>query len=171
MDEMDHVAQIQLQWRRERPELDVSALGVIGRLHRLADQLRSELISCYRRYGLGEGEFDLLATLRRQGEPFSLTPSQIAERTMVTSGAVSKRVDRLEQAGLVQRAAQLADARARTVSLTAAGVALIDEAFTAHVANEHRLLAGLSTDEREQLQRLLITWAGSLPGRPHPPHS
>lgn len=162
MREIDHVAQILEQWRHERPDLDSSVVGVIGRLHRLADRLRVELISLYNEFGLGEGEFDLLATLRRQGEPFALTPTQIAERTMVTSGAVSKRVDRLEEAGLVRRSQHPQDGRGRSVTLTASGRELIDEAYTAHVANEHRLLAGLSQDERNLLVRLLTKWSRSL---------
>ena len=87
------------QWHRERPDLDVSPQGVIGRLHRLAARLTEELVAVYAEFGLGEGEFDVLATLRRSGAPYELTPGELAAGTMVTSGAVTKRVDRLVERG------------------------------------------------------------------------
>ena len=146
------------QWRRERPDLDVSPQGVIGRLHRLAAALYEELDTVYSRFGVSDGEFDVLATLRRAGEPFELTPSQLAASTMVTSGAVSKRLDRLEAAGLVSRERSATDGRGRVVRLTSAGRELIDEAFTAHIANEHRLLEGLSAQDRARLEQLLVRW-------------
>ncbi|HBR88630.1 MAG TPA: MarR family transcriptional regulator, partial [Microbacterium sp.] len=99
----DRVDRIQEQWRRERPDLDVSPQGIFGRLHRLSDALRRDLIAVYEQHGLGEGDFDILATLRRGGEPFQLAPGELARHTMVTTGAVTKRLDRLEAAGLVAR--------------------------------------------------------------------
>ncbi len=159
----DHVDQVMAQWRRERPDLDVSPQGLIGRLHRLAATLYAELDTVYSQFGVSDGEFDVLATLRRAGEPFELAPSQLAEWTMVTSGAVSKRLDRLEAAGLVSRERSATDGRGRVVRLTPAGRDLIDEAFTAHIANEHRLLEGLDPEARTQLERLLVTW-GALVG-------
>lgn len=160
--EEDHVDRIQAQWRHERPELDVSPVGLIGRLHRIGDRLRGELIALYRRYGLGEGEFDVLATLRRTGAPYELAPGELARRTMVTTGAVSKRLDRLEASGLVQRRSSASDGRGRLVGLTPAGLAVIDEAFAAHLRNEERLLAGLDGAQREQLEALLRIWMRSL---------
>ncbi|MFD2351304.1 hypothetical protein ACFSTC_21215 [Nonomuraea ferruginea] len=82
----DHVARIQRAWERERPDLDVRPQGVIGRLHRLAGHLTEQLCAVYRRYGLAEGEFDVLATLRRAGEPFERAPGELAAHTMVTTG-------------------------------------------------------------------------------------
>lgn len=158
MSELDHVAGIQAQWRRERPDLDVSPQGLIGRLHRLADRLRDELIPVYREYGLGEGEFDVLAALRRAGEPYELAPTELARHTMVTTGAMTKRIDRLETSGLVSRLPSGADGRARVVRLTDAGRARIDDAFTAHMRNEQRLVADLSPAERRQLELLLTRW-------------
>ena len=160
--EPDHVGRIQAQWRRERPELDVSPLGVVGRLHRLADALNSELRALFARAGLSDGDFDVLASLRRSGEPFALTPGELAATTMVTSGAVTKRVDRLEAQGYVTRTVSPADGRSRTIALTPVGRALIDELFPLHVENERRLLAGLSADERDELARLLEKWGRSL---------
>ena len=116
----------------------------------------------YSRYGLGEGEFDVLATLRRQGSACALTPGELGERTMVTSGAVTKRVDRLAAKGLVERRASTTDGRSRTVVLTAEGHRVIDAAMGEHVANEARLLAGLEPHERAALGDLLGRLATTL---------
>ena len=159
---MDHVATVVDQWRAERPDLDVSPLLVIGRVHRIAQALTPELVQVYARHGLGEGDFDVLATLRRQGTPYALTPSQLVERTMVTSGAVSKRVDRLAERGLVVRRPRQSDRRSVTVALTAKGRRVIDAAMEEHVANEARLLAGLDADDRARLGDLLGRLATSL---------
>ena len=159
---MDHVSTVHEQWRAERPDLDTTPVLVIGRIHRIAAALTPELTAVYARFGLGEGEFDVLATLRRQGEPFTLTPGELSEKTMVTSGAVSKRLDRLEARGLVERRTAAGDGRSRTVHLTAAGRRLIDEAMDAHMDNEHRLLAALPARDRDALARLLARLADSL---------
>jgi DNA-binding MarR family transcriptional regulator len=158
----DHVARVQAQWRRERPDLDVSPVGVIGRLHRLGDRLRADIVEVYRRHGLGEGEFDILAALRRQGAPFQLAPGELARHTMVTTGAISKRLDRLERAGLVVRREDPADARGRIVGLTDAGRRVIDDAYTEHMRNEARLVAVLSPDERARIEELLTLWLDRL---------
>ncbi len=159
---MDHVSTVVAQWAAERPELDVSPLLVIGRIHRIALALTPELVEVYARHGLGEGDFDVLATLRRQGTPYALTPGELGERTMVTSGAVTKRVDRLAAKGLVERRASTTDGRSRTVVLTAEGHRVIDAAMDEHVANEARLLAGLEPDERAALGELLCRLATTL---------
>jgi DNA-binding MarR family transcriptional regulator len=163
----DHVARIQAEWARERPDLDVSPQGVIGRLHRLAGHLTEQLCVVYRRYGLGEGEFDVLAALRRAGAPFERAPGELAQFTMVTTGAMTKRVDRLERDGLVTRRRSVEDGRGRVVALTNAGRELIDRAFTEHMANERRLLADLTDDESTQLEKLLTTWLARV--EPPPP--
>lgn len=154
----DRVARIQAQWRRERPDLDVAPQGVIGRLHRLAAHLTDELNAVYRRHGLGEGEFDVLATLRRSGAPYELAPGALAAQTMVTTGGLTKRIDRLEAAGLVDRRRSDLDGRGRVVALTAAGKEVIDDAFADHMRNERRLLDQLSARDAAQLERLLATW-------------
>lgn len=158
----DHVARILDQWAVERPDLDVSPIGLIGRLHRLAARLTEELNLVYRRYGLAEGDFDALVTLRRQGAPFALTCSALAESTMITTGGMTKRIDRLVAAGLVRRRDSESDGRSRPVELTPAGRELVDEAFTAHIANEHRLVAPLDATEREQLTDLVAAWLTHL---------
>ena len=134
-DAPDRVARIQAEWARERPDLDVSPQGVIGRLHRLAARLTEELVPVYTAHGLTEGEFDVLAALRRAGAPFERAPGELARFTMVTTGAMTKRVDRLEEAGLVARRASEVDGRGKVVALTPAGQQLIDAAFTEHIAN------------------------------------
>lgn len=161
---VDAVDAIMEQWRRERPDLDVSPQAVFGRLHRLADRLRDDLVRGYADFGLGEGEFDVLATLRRSGEPYEMAPGEIARHTMVTTGAVSKRLDRLERDGLVMRAVSEQDGRGRVVRLTATGRRTIDEAFEAHIAREHGLLAPLDAAETEQLSSLLAKWMGGRVG-------
>ncbi|WP_424530074.1 MarR family winged helix-turn-helix transcriptional regulator [Sphaerisporangium viridialbum] len=155
---LDHVARIQQAWARERPDVDVRPQGVIGRLHRVADHLTEQLCVVYRRYGLGEGEFDVLATLRRAGEPFERAPGELAAFTMVTTGAMTKRIDRLERDGLVTRRPSTSDRRARVVALTDAGRELIDQAFGEHMRNERRLLDHLTPEEAAQLESLLTTW-------------
>jgi len=160
----DRVARIQEEWRRERPDLDVSPPGIIGRLHRLAAHLSDELLAVYRDHGLGEGEFDVLAALRRAGAPYERAPGELAEFTMVTTGGMSKRLDRLERAGLVERRPSAVDGRAKVVALTPAGLRLIDAAFTDHVRNEHRLLEGFTADELAELERLLEKWLTRFEG-------
>ncbi len=156
----DHVSRIQRAWARERPDLDVRPQGVIGRLHRLAGHLTEQLCLVYRRHGLGEGEFDVLATLRRAGPPYERAPGELAAHTMVTTGAMTKRIDRLERDGLVTRRRSTADGRGRVVALTPAGRELIDRAFTEHMHNERRLLDMLTPEEADQLETLLGTWLG-----------
>ena len=158
----DHVARIQAEWQAVRPDVDTSPQGVIGRLHRIANQLTGELTLLYAKYGLSEGEFDVLAALRRAGSPYERAPGEIALHTMVTTGAVTKRVDRLEEAGLVDRRRSDEDGRGRVVRLTPAGQRLIDKAFTAHMANEKRLLEALTPVEAKQLEKLLTTWLTRL---------
>jgi DNA-binding MarR family transcriptional regulator len=165
---MDHVARIQAEWARERPEVDVRPQGVIGRLHRLAGHLTEQLLVVYRRYGLGEGEFDVLAALRRAGAPFERAPGELAQFTMVTTGAMTKRIDRLARDGLVTRRRSTVDGRGRVVALTKAGRELIDRAFTEHMANERRLLAELTADEATQLETLLTTWLARVETPQHP---
>lgn len=159
---LDHVGRIMAQWAAERPDLDVSPQALIGRLHRLAAALTDELVTVYAEFGLGEGEFDVLATLRRSGAPFALTPGELAETTMVSSGAITKRVDRCLERGWVTRTVSDQDARGRLVKLTPAGRRLIDRAFTAHMTNEHRLVEGLSPEERADLAALLEAWTRDL---------
>ncbi|AWB88389.1 MarR family winged helix-turn-helix transcriptional regulator [Salinibacterium hongtaonis] len=154
----DRVSRIQQEWRRERPDLDASPQGVIGRLHRLAAHLTHELGTVYERHGLTEGEFDVLAALRRAGAPFERAPSELAHHTMVTTGAMTKRIDRLEKAGLVARRRSETDGRGRVIALTPHGREVIDGAMTEHMDNERSLLDPLSAEQVAELESLLISW-------------
>ena len=154
------------QWKAERPDIDASPMQVIGRISRLAADLDPLLAPVFTSRGLGDGEFDVLATLRRSGEPFELSPGDLGASMMVTSGAVTKRVDRLERSGLVTRRVSDVDARARVIRLTAEGRRIVDEAVVDHVANEERLLSGLSAAERETLAGLLRKLGESIEDLP-----
>lgn len=158
----DHVDRILAQWARERPDLDTSPMGIIGRLHRIAAALHQELRPVFAEEGLRDGDFDILATLRRSGHPFELTPGTLGATTMVSSGTVTKRVDRLAARGLVTRSADVRDGRVSRVALTEAGVEVVDRLVEKHVANEERLLAGFSELERARLTHLLTQWAAEL---------
>ena len=161
----DRVDDIQQEWRRERPDVDPSPQGVIGRLHRVALKLTERLVTVYREFDLTEGEFDVLATLRRAGAPYERDAGHLADHTLVTTGGLTKRVDRLEARGLVERHVGVTDARKRLVRLTPAGLDLIDRAFTAHMANEHRLLADLGPDDTAALEPILTRWLARLDAR------
>jgi len=158
----DHVDELVAQWAAERPDVDASPMQIIGRMSRIVDRLEVELLAVFRRFGLGEGEFDILAALRRSGEPYACAPGELARHTMVTTGAVTKRVDRLVASGLVSRSASDDDGRGRVVALTAEGRRVIDEALVAHVANEERLLAALGPADRRALESLLRQWGAGL---------
>ncbi len=160
--DLDHVGRIQEQWALERPDIDTSAMAIIGRVHRLAEALHLELRPVFAAAGLTDGEFDVLAALRRDGAPFELTPSQLAQSTMITSGTVTKRVDRLAVADLVTRTRDDQDGRVRRVALTERGRVLVDELVGAHYTNEERLVATFSCLEREQLIGLLSKWTHDL---------
>jgi len=160
---VDRAARAIEQWKRERPDLDVSPMGVLGRLNEASSLIaRDRLAPLFASFGLQAGEFDVLATLRRSGSPYVLTPTALYEATMVTSGAMTNRLDRLEKAELILRGPHPNDRRGIVVQLTEKGLALIDEAVTAHVANEHEILAGLTPTEREMLSQLLEKLIGSL---------
>lgn len=165
----DAVMLILAQWARERPELDVSPMGVIGRISRLSRIFEHEIQDVFARFGLHRGEFDVLATLRRAGAPYRLNPTELSSALMVSSGGMTARLDRLEGAGLVARQPDPNDRRGTHVGLTDAGLLLIDEAVTEHVANEHRLLSGLSDTERDMLAELLYRLVSSLESPPPRP--
>lgn len=158
----DAVAAIVDQWKRERPDLDATPMLVIGRLFRLTDDLDQRLRPPFAAARLGNGDFDVLAALRRVGEPYALSAGELSRTVLVTTGAITKRVDRLEARGLVERTVAEADSRGRLISLTAEGVALADELIAAHLDNQRDLLAGLTEKEREQLADLLARLARTL---------
>jgi DNA-binding MarR family transcriptional regulator len=161
--ERDGVDEILEQWRRERPELDPSPIGVVGRVSRLARELEQRLEPVYRRHGLEPGWHDVLATLRRAGPPFRLRASDFTGALMLTSSGTTKRLDRLEQAGLIARSPDPNDRRGTLITLTDAGLERIDAVTEAHLANERRLLDALSAAEQRQLADLLRKLRLGLP--------
>ena len=151
----DHIDAIVGQWRRERPDLDLAPLGVMGRLLRTAHLADAALAEGLIAYALQPGWFDLMAALRRAGAPYELNPTELARATMISSGGMTKRLDRLVDVGLVERRADPDDRRGTLVRLTPRGVATIDDALEAHVANEDRVLRSLRPAERRTLDGLL----------------
>ena len=152
---MDHVDRILAQWRKERPDLEVAPMGLIGRIKRLTLHLSREMEKTWTQYGLNAASFDVLATLRRSGPPFALSPGDLIAMTMVTSGTMTNRIDQLEKAGFVERNQSPEDRRSFLISLTDKGFQVIDAAVAAHVETQELLVSGLSADERRQLDALL----------------
>jgi DNA-binding MarR family transcriptional regulator len=157
----DHVDRAIEQWAAARPDLDVSPMGVTGRLSRLSRLIDLELRRTFAEHGLDSATFDVLATLRRGGP---LTPSDLMAASMITSGAVTQRIDRLAARGLVTRTPSDSDGRSLEVALTEEGRALIDRALPDHVATEQRLLSALPARERAGLAGTLRILLESLEG-------
>ncbi len=151
----DPVDAILAQWQRERPDLDVSPMGVIGRMGRLTKHLERAIQEIFSGFDLTMGEFDVLAALRRSGQPYQLTPTELFNTLMVSSGTMTHRIDCLEQAELVRRIPDPRDRRGILIELTDQGFNVIEQAVEAHVANEHRVLSSLESSEREALAQLL----------------
>lgn len=151
----DEVDDLVLAWRRERADLDLAPVEVfsrIGRLARLLDLARRDAFSAQ---AIEPWEFDVLAALRRAGKPYQLSPGQLLRETMVTSGTMTNRIDRLSERGLVDRSPDPSDRRGVLVGLTGPGKRAVDGAFETLLASERDLLAELSTAERRQLADLL----------------
>lgn len=158
----DAVDAIIAMWARERPEIDVAPMGIIGRISRLSRLLDKELKDFFGGHGLEFWEFDVLATLRRSGAPYELSAGALLKTAMVTSGAITNRVDRMESKGLVRRMPDPEDRRGVRIRLTPAGLELIDDLLPKHVDNERRLLSALGADDRAALADLLRTLATGL---------
>lgn len=152
----DAVDAILAQWRRERPDLDVTPMATIGRLRRCSALLQRRLEATFADFGMSAWEFDMLATLRRSGAPYRLTPTALFSAMMITSGTMTHRLQRLEASALIERIPCPSDARSTLVQLTAAGLELIDRAVTAHVDNEHAILSPLGRAELAQLNQDLV---------------
>jgi DNA-binding MarR family transcriptional regulator len=153
--ERDHVDDILRQWNRERPDVDVSAMAVIGRISRLERLISARLDQVFKEHGLEAWEFDVLATLRRSGSPFELSAGQLLNAMMITSGTMTNRIDRLEHRGFVRRRKDPADGRVVLVGLTPAGRRRVDAALEAHAANELNIISSLSPRDRTELTRML----------------
>lgn len=153
--ENDHVDKILGQWARERPDLDVSPMGIIGRLYRIRNYMDPHLKANFKKLGLNVGEFDVIATIRRGGPPYQQTPTELFKSIMLSSGAMTNRLDRLESMGLIERLPDPNDRRGTLIRLTEAGKQKVDEAVVPHVETETELVSVLSPEEQKDLARLL----------------
>lgn len=147
-DPLDEVDSLVAAWQRERPDLDIAPMQVLSRVTRLAHHLDRRRRLAFSAHGLESWEFDVLAALRRAGAPYQLSPGQLLRETMVTSGTMTNRVDRLAARGLVGRENHPDDRRGVLVTLTLAGKATVDAAFSDLIAAEHAILAGLPEVEQ-----------------------
>lgn len=157
----DKVDAIIKQWAKERPDLGTDALramAIIGRLKRCATLLTPQLEQVHAEFGLSMGEFDVLATLRRAGAPYILTPTQLQASLMVTGGAVTHRLKLLQHRGLIERKPNPDDSRSMLVKLSPKGRKLIDSAIVAHVDNEKKLTEALSFESQQALDHALKEW-------------
>jgi DNA-binding MarR family transcriptional regulator len=155
--EPDEVDELVEAWQRERADLDLAPVEVFSRISRLSHHLDRARRSAFTAQGIEPWEFDVLAALRRAGQPYELTPGRLIRETLVTSGTMTNRVDRLAARGLVQRSPDPADRRGVLVGLTPAGRKTVDAAFEELLHRERRLLESLPADDRAQLAALLKT--------------
>ncbi len=167
--ERDEVDDLVAAWREQRPDLDVAPLQVLSRVSRLARHLDIARRGAFAAHGLESWEFDVLSALRRAGPPFQLTPGALLRATLVTSGTMTNRIDRLAAAGLVSREPDPRDRRGVLVTLSQRGQAVVDAAFIDLLERERALLASLGEDQRQVLADLLRTLLipfdeGSPPG-------
>lgn len=153
----DEVDRLVAAWKQERPDLDVSPLEVLSRVSRLSRHLERERRAAFADHDIESWEFDVLTALRRAGEPYELSPGALLRATLVTSGTMTNRIDRLAAAGLVTRHPDPEDRRGVLVRLTAAGMVRVDSAFADLLRRERELLAGLEQDEQRTLAGLLRT--------------
>lgn len=162
-DVVDHVLE---QWRLAAPELDVSPMAIVGRISRLSRLIDRRLAEHFGEHGIESWIYDVLATLRRSGEPFELSPGELVAQTMVTTGAMTNRIDRLVERGLVERSHSEADRRRVIVRLTDEGRALVDRVAPNHYALEEELLVSLGAGQRRALETALRRLLADLGDRP-----
>jgi DNA-binding MarR family transcriptional regulator len=162
MDEIDRIVE---QWNRVRPDLDVSPTHTLQRITRLSLLQGVSFARVFAPHGVSFGEYLVLAALRRAGPPYQMNPTRLFNSVILSSGAMTNRLDRLEEMGLVERRLDPTDRRGRLVALTDRGRELVDAAVRDHLENEERLLQALDAEEREQLAALLRKLLLSLPFR------
>jgi DNA-binding MarR family transcriptional regulator len=160
--ESDEVDDLVQAWKRERDDLDLAPVEVFSRISRLSRLLDLARREAFTAESIEPWEFDVLAALRRAGKPYQLSPGQLLRETMVTSGTMTNRIDRLSQRGFVDRSPDPADRRGVLVGLTASGKSAVDGAFETLLASERDLLAELSAAERRELAGLLKRLMGPL---------
>ena len=164
----DAIARVRAQWKAERPDLDTRPMDTIGRILRIQFLAGARIRRQLQRHGIDAGGFDVLATLRRAGSPHRMTPTGLYKELVLTSGAMTNRIDVLEQAGLVQRHPDPADRRGTLIELTKEGMALVDRAMKEHMEGEAAMAAHLTKEEQRDLagllQKLLIGMEGDHEG-------
>jgi len=164
----DAIARVRAQWKAERPDLDTRPMETIGRILRIQFLAGARIRRQLQRHGIDAGGFDVLATLRRAGSPHRMTPTGLYKELVLTSGAMTNRIDVLEQAGLVQRHPDPADRRGTLIELTKEGMALVDRAMKEHMEGEAAMAAHLTKEEQRDLagllQKLLIGMEGDHEG-------
>lgn len=166
----DRATHAEKQWQQEQPDIDAKTMALVGRLLEATHLLeRNWFAPLAARFELHNGEFDVLATLRRAGEPHRLTPTRLYEGLMLSSGAMTSRLDRLERKGLIERTPSATDRRSILVGLTPAGITLIDSILPLHIANEQAALASLTQPEQIQLDALLVKLLSGLQKKPSAP--
>ncbi|MGF1432061.1 MarR family winged helix-turn-helix transcriptional regulator [Kitasatospora sp. LaBMicrA B282] len=153
----DAVDAIVGQWQVARPELQTDAMEVFGRIYRLARQMGDRIEKTYQQWGIGRGEFDVLATLRRAPAPHVLSPRELTATLMLTTGGMTGRLDKLERAGLLTRSPDPVDRRGLRITLSEQGLTVVDQAVAAGLAEQQRALdeAGLGGEPAQQLNELL----------------
>ncbi|MET9887034.1 MarR family transcriptional regulator [Streptomyces sp. NPDC006430] len=167
--ETDQMDRILAQWQAEEPDLDVTPMGIVGRLQRASRLLERSISDCFAEHDLQLWEFDIIATLLRSGPPYRLTVGALGETAMVTSGAITNRLDRLATRGLIDRQTDPSNRRSVLITLTDTGRALVRPALLDHLQNEARLLSSLDTAEQDQLGHLLRKLLLDLGDRPVQP--
>lgn len=158
----DPVKAIREQWRSCRPDLDTRPMDIAGHLLLAASLLQARVDPVLKQHGLSSGSFDVLATLRRQGPPFELTPTTLYKELLITSGTMTHRLDGLQASGLIKRSSHPSDRRGLLVRLTKKGLALIDRVIEAHLDNERQLFKSISNQDADHLSRILAKWIAGL---------
>lgn len=151
----DAVDRIEENWAEERPDLDMSPMAFIGRVSRLSRLIDRRLNENFGRFGLEDWMFDVLATLRRIGYPYELTAGELVRQSMVTTGAITNRIDRLEEKGLVRRVRDETDRRKVIVQLTQEGLDMVEDVVESHLETERAILAPLSDAKQQQVRSAL----------------
>lgn len=155
---MDAIDRVVEQWAKQKPELDTDPMAMMGRLMRIAKHMETKVADLHKKYDLKLGEFDVLATLRRSGKPYRLTPSELIDTMMLTSGAMTNRLDKLENKGLISREHSKEDRRSVTVQLTQDGLVLIDKLIEEHADVQKSLVKSMTAAQKKQANQLLKVW-------------
>lgn len=151
----DIVDELLKQWAEERPGIDVSPLGIVVRIQMLAKLLQQRTTRALKAHGLKHWEYDVLTVLRRQGQPFEMPATEIADQALLSSGAMTTRIDGLEERGFVTRRRSETDRRSMLVRLTGKGLAVVDDAIESRISDSEEVLAGITQRNREALSAAL----------------